>query len=197
MAGDEAEDNDDELVVTTTTTMAAAAVPTPAIVAPGNTTAADVAGRGEPSKQGERRGHRAARSRPRRRRRPVDVDAWVTSLRESEPEELSEHCAEYRGCVSATWMGLQFCIFDGGLRSEQAKSFPFPQREELASVVYASNLLKSRPHSLNVVVRDSSHRAEVEDGSGAECAGSGVQRARPSWRRVPGSEGCRHVYATP
>jgi hypothetical protein len=33
-------------------------------------------------------------------------------------------------------------------------SVPFPPREELAAVAYASNLLKARPHQISIVLRD-------------------------------------------
>ena len=53
----------------------------------------------------------------------------------------AEHSAAYRGCVSARWLGLQFSLFDGGLRPEhQAKGFlraaqelPSPMRRTCSS----------------------------------------------------------------
>ena len=98
---------------------------------------------------------RAAAAARAQRRRQARADAFVASIAAASPDELPEHSAAYRGCVSARWLGLQFSLFDGGLRPEhQAKGFPFVPREELASVTYASNLLKSRPHSLSVVLKD-------------------------------------------
>ena len=58
--------------------------------------------------------------------------------------------------VTSSWMGLRFSVYDGGLRTDPAKkaNFPFPVREELATVAYASNLLQSRPHEISMTVRD-------------------------------------------
>lgn len=56
-----------------------------------------------------------------------------------------------------------FSLYDGGLKQEHvSKGFPFVPREELCAVAYASNLLKSRPHSMTVVVKDAEAGAEEE-----------------------------------
>jgi flagellar biosynthesis/type III secretory pathway protein FliH len=124
----------------------------------------------------ERRDRRKQRERERKERvekiaaleaelRQARADAFVESIASAHAEALPEHSACFRGCLSSRWLGLHFSLYDSGLRSEQiAKGFPFPPRQELAAVAYASNLLKSRPHSMTVVVRDT----ELSSAQGGE-----------------------------
>ena len=93
--------------------------------------------------------------------RAAALAAFVDAIREADPEELSEHTATFCGSVVGRWMGLSFSIYDAGLRADKVGSFPFPVREEMASVTYATNILKSRPHSLSVVLRDTAEDEAV------------------------------------
>ena len=115
------------------------------------------------------------------------VEAFVRSIRDAEPEALPEHSAAYRGCVTSAWMGLRFSVYDGGLRPEQARTtaFPFPVREEVASVAYATNLLKSRPHSLTMVVRDMSIEDVVEAEAEAVVAAAAQPPPPPTTTTLP------------
>ena len=98
------------------------------------------------------------------------VEAFICSIRDAEPEALPVHTAAYRGCVAAGWVGLQFIIYDGGVKAAQANGFPFPEREEVATVTYASNILKTRPHALSMTVLDCAE-AEAAAEAGREAGG--------------------------
>ena len=91
-------------------------------------------------------------------------------------------------------MGLRFSVYDGGLRADQAKkaNFPFPVREELATVAYASNLLKSRPHEISMTVRDTAalegdapNGSAVSGTDGAGTDGAGTDGASAARKRMP------------
>ena len=88
-------------------------------------------------------------------RRQLAADAFCEMIARCMPDALPDDGPCYRGCLAAKWMGLGFSLYDGGLRpGSLARAFPFPPREELASITYASNLLKSRPHQISIVLRD-------------------------------------------
>ena len=101
-------------------------------------------------------------------------------------------------------MGLRFSVYDGGLRTDQAKkaNFPFPVREELATVAYASNLLKSRPHEISMTVRDTAvlegdapNGSAVADTDGASAARKRMPQplADLQSENAPGVHACHNV----
>ena len=136
----------------------------------------------------ERRQRRKQRERERKERvekiatleaelRKARADAFVESIASADAEALPEHAACFRGCLTSRWLGLHFSLYDGGLKAEHvSKGFPFPPREELCAVAYASNVMKSRPHSMTIVLRDtdSGYADEMAAAPGVVSPGSGA-----------------------
>jgi len=85
---------------------------------------------------------------------------------------LDEHSAQYRGCVSASWMGAQHRVYDSGLPPTAPPTFPWPGQRELAVVLYAPNMLRGTPHSLTVLVRDDGE--PMEPGAADSLGGSAL-----------------------
>ncbi|KAL1510638.1 hypothetical protein AB1Y20_006937 [Prymnesium parvum] len=112
-----------------------------------------------PDPTAEREAAEAARAAERARREAEQAlrreeNSLVDFIWALPADALPEHSERYCGALTATWLGLRHQLFDSGLTPEEPAHFPAPRRRELAAIVYESNVMKSRPNSMTVVVPD-------------------------------------------